>query len=322
MRGASAGKPLSRKPPSRCRNVPSRRSTVATSRRISARSRSGKRRRGRDARALPESCSSSGDLPPQHAVEDVGGDLAGGEAGDFRLGRGARTRHGLDHCHELWPRSRIRREKTSTILTVLTVGGDRAARISQLRLYCRYRKLRARIKGRARSVTRTMILDAAILDLPRTEPACCCWRRRCFAAGLSRRRADRRRWRAAAESTGPQRPAMCRRRLRGRPSGRSVARASTATRSRRGVRIWPGLDVTTACGLRGHRRAGDAGALRRGARQGGSGARALRAHLEQGEVGISRVGARQIWRPRRCRRIDARTPDFVGGAARRGCAPL
>ena len=33
-------------------------------------------------------------LPPQHAVENVGGDPAGGEAGDFRLGGGARSRHG------------------------------------------------------------------------------------------------------------------------------------------------------------------------------------------------------------------------------------
>ena len=33
------------------------------------------------------------DPPPQHAVENVGGDLAGGEAGDFRLRGGTRTRH-------------------------------------------------------------------------------------------------------------------------------------------------------------------------------------------------------------------------------------
>ena len=33
------------------------------------------------------------DLPPQDAVEDVGGDPSGGEAGDFRLGGGARSRH-------------------------------------------------------------------------------------------------------------------------------------------------------------------------------------------------------------------------------------
>ena len=33
------------------------------------------------------------DLPPQDAVENVGGDPAGGEAGDFRLGGGARSRH-------------------------------------------------------------------------------------------------------------------------------------------------------------------------------------------------------------------------------------
>ena len=42
------------------------------------------------------------DLPPQHAVENVGGDPSGGEAGDFRLRGGARTRHDADHCHELW----------------------------------------------------------------------------------------------------------------------------------------------------------------------------------------------------------------------------
>ena len=33
------------------------------------------------------------DAPPQHAVENVGGDPAGGEAGDFGLGGTARTRH-------------------------------------------------------------------------------------------------------------------------------------------------------------------------------------------------------------------------------------
>ena len=35
------------------------------------------------------------DSAPQNAVEDVGGDSTGGEAGDFRLGRCARTRHEL-----------------------------------------------------------------------------------------------------------------------------------------------------------------------------------------------------------------------------------
>ena len=34
------------------------------------------------------------DLPPQDAVENVGGDPSGGEAGDFRLRGGARSRHG------------------------------------------------------------------------------------------------------------------------------------------------------------------------------------------------------------------------------------
>ncbi len=33
------------------------------------------------------------DFPPQDAVENVGGDPSGGEAGDFRLGGGARSRH-------------------------------------------------------------------------------------------------------------------------------------------------------------------------------------------------------------------------------------
>ena len=55
------------------------------------------------------------DAPPQHAVEDVGGDPAGGEAGDFRLGGGARTRHGRDHCHELCPASRSGGRKTPAI---------------------------------------------------------------------------------------------------------------------------------------------------------------------------------------------------------------
>src|SRR5262245_15203092 len=33
------------------------------------------------------------DAAPQDAVEDVGGDSSSGEAGDFRLGRGAWARH-------------------------------------------------------------------------------------------------------------------------------------------------------------------------------------------------------------------------------------
>ena len=34
------------------------------------------------------------DAPPQHAIENVGGDPSGSEAGDFRLGGGTRSRHG------------------------------------------------------------------------------------------------------------------------------------------------------------------------------------------------------------------------------------
>ena len=33
------------------------------------------------------------DMPPQYAVENIGGNSAGGEAGDFRLGGGSRSRH-------------------------------------------------------------------------------------------------------------------------------------------------------------------------------------------------------------------------------------
>src|SRR5262249_38387369 len=50
------------------------------------------------------------DAAPQHAVEDIGGDSSGGKAGDFRLGRGARTRHTpivaakLCRGRELWPK--------------------------------------------------------------------------------------------------------------------------------------------------------------------------------------------------------------------------
>ena len=43
------------------------------------------------------------DAPAQHAVEDVGGDPAGGEAGNFRLGGAARTRHDVSLCQELCP---------------------------------------------------------------------------------------------------------------------------------------------------------------------------------------------------------------------------
>ena len=51
------------------------------------------------------------DAPPQHAVKKVDGNPAGGEAGDFRLRGGARTRHGPDHCHELCPGREVAREK-------------------------------------------------------------------------------------------------------------------------------------------------------------------------------------------------------------------
>ena len=76
-----------------CRSVPSRRSTVAASRRISARSRSGERGQARDGRPCRTAARRARAAPAQHAVEDVGGDPAGGEARDFRLGGGARTRH-------------------------------------------------------------------------------------------------------------------------------------------------------------------------------------------------------------------------------------
>ena len=95
------GKPLSRNPPSRWRRVPSRRSTVAVSRRISARSRSASR--GRPGWRFARQLLVERDSPPQHAVENVGSDFAGGEAGNFRLGGGARTRHGDHLCRELCP---------------------------------------------------------------------------------------------------------------------------------------------------------------------------------------------------------------------------
>src|SRR5665213_253913 len=100
-RGASAGKPVSSKPPSRWWRVPRRRSTVATSRRINARSRSG-------SEARPGMGGFAGQLfvernfPPQDAVENVGGNPSGGEAGDFRLRGGARSRHVRIIAHELW----------------------------------------------------------------------------------------------------------------------------------------------------------------------------------------------------------------------------
>ena len=44
-------------------------------------------------RALARELLVERDAPPQHAVDDVGGDSTGGEAGDFRLRGGARSRH-------------------------------------------------------------------------------------------------------------------------------------------------------------------------------------------------------------------------------------
>src|ERR1017187_7366073 len=75
------------------------------------------------------------DLPPQDAVENVGGDPSGGEAGDFRLWGGARTRHGVDHCHELWL-AREALDKKCQRFTAL--GGVRAPGTG---LYNKYRPL-------------------------------------------------------------------------------------------------------------------------------------------------------------------------------------
>jgi len=48
------------------------------------------------------------DLPPQHSVDNVGGDAASSEAGDFRLWGTARTRHAFRYYRELWlPREAI-----------------------------------------------------------------------------------------------------------------------------------------------------------------------------------------------------------------------
>ena len=43
------------------------------------------------------------DLPPQYAVENIGGNAPGGEARDIRLRGGARSRHERKHCHEMCP---------------------------------------------------------------------------------------------------------------------------------------------------------------------------------------------------------------------------
>ena len=53
-------------------------------------------------RALARELLVERDAPPQHAVDDVGGNSAGGEAGDFRLRGGARSRHAAPYCHEMW----------------------------------------------------------------------------------------------------------------------------------------------------------------------------------------------------------------------------
>ena len=42
------------------------------------------------------------DFPPQDTVENVGGNPSGGEAGDFRLRGGARSRHVRIIANELW----------------------------------------------------------------------------------------------------------------------------------------------------------------------------------------------------------------------------
>ena len=48
--------------------------------------------------------------PAQDAVEDIGGNPAGGEARDFRLGRSARARHLPTFAHEMCPCREARRK--------------------------------------------------------------------------------------------------------------------------------------------------------------------------------------------------------------------
>src|SRR5450759_207070 len=52
-------------------------------------------------RALARELLVERDSSPQDAVEDIGGYSTGGEAGDFRLGRGARSRHAAIIADEL-----------------------------------------------------------------------------------------------------------------------------------------------------------------------------------------------------------------------------
>ena len=89
------------------------------------------------------------------------------------------------------------------------------------------------------------------------------------------------------------------------------------------VRIWPGMDVTTRVRLRGidapemHARCDDERVKALAARD------ALARLLAEGSVGISRVGPGQIWRPRRCRRLDRAHAECLRGVVRRRlCAAL
>ena len=98
---------------------------MAVSRRISARSRSGSVGEagvgGFAGQLLVER-----DLPPQDAVENVGGDPSGGEAGDFRLRRGARSRHNAIIATNCGWRAKGT-EKTSVTHRFKPAGGVRNA---------------------------------------------------------------------------------------------------------------------------------------------------------------------------------------------------
>ena len=85
-------------------------------------------------------------LPPQDAVENVGGDPSGGEAGDFRLRRGARTRHvpiiamncGLD-ANPREKTSPVHRFKPAAATRYGSIVADDRLEIGLTRIACRWR---------------------------------------------------------------------------------------------------------------------------------------------------------------------------------------
>ena len=181
------------------------------------------------------------DAPPQHAVENVGGNPAGGEAGNFRLWGGARARHGRQSLPRIVADVAKRRAE-NVQLAHSFAQGPRSRERSQIttrdcacanRLHAPNLGLCSQRQIRQPCARRVLLLAAA-----------------CFAAGLTvgamfgpadpYARRSARPLRAGAAAGGAAR----------RPSGRGAARDRRRHLRGAGAHL-AGMDVTTGIRLRG-----------------------------------------------------------------------